>query len=436
MSRQISKRKRKYRLFLIFALILCCIGIYILGLKRLNNRIPDQINILVGKEEVLSLGIPMEAELNTEDIKVVQTDTKRLPANTIHLNLNEPVILESSKTGSYEMILKLFGIFEFKKISLDVIESMEVIPCGMPIGITMETDGILVLGTGTIAGADGINYEPAINLLKTGDYIHKVNGQQINRKEELIAAIQKNSLEPIHLQVDRDGKEIDIEIQPVKSTAGDYKIGAWIRDDSQGIGTLTFVTSNGKFGALGHGITDVDTGGLIQICGGTIYDAQIVSIVKGKSGEPGELSGYILKSEDHKLGVVNHNTGQGVFGSLGSWGQTYEWLGTKRTPVEIGLRQQVKVGPAKILSNVSGILEEYEIEIEEINLGSNNLNKGMVIKITDQRLLNLTGGIVQGMSGSPILQNDKLIGAVTHVFVKDAARGYGIFIENMLQMLD
>lgn len=417
--------------------MLCCIGICILGLKRLNNRIPDQINILVGKQEVLSLKIPMEAQLNTEDIRVVQTDTKRLPANTLHLNLNEPVVLESSKTGSYEMILKLFGIFEFKKISLDVIESMEVIPCGMPVGITMETDGILVLGTGTIAGADGMNYEPAINLLKTGDYIHKVNGKEVKEKEELIAAIQQNPLEPITLELDRDGSKVSIEIQAVKSTAGDYKIGAWIRDDSQGIGTLTFITSNGKFGALGHGITDVDTGGLIQISGGTIYDAQIVSIVKGKSGEPGELSGYILKSEDHQLGTVSRNTGQGVFGSLNGFAQSSQVLrGGKSAKVEIGLRQQVKTGPATILSNVSGTLEEYEIEIEEINLGSNNLNKGMVISITDGRLLNLTGGIVQGMSGSPILQNGKLIGAVTHVFVKNAAKGYGIFIENMLQMLE
>lgn len=433
-----KKRKRRYRLVLILALILGCMGICVLALERLNNRIPDQINILVGKEEVLSLGIPMEAELNTDDITVIQTNTERLPANSLHLNLNEPVILESSKTGSYEMVLKLFGIFEFKKISLDVIEAMEVIPCGMPIGITMETNGILVLGTGTIAGADGMNYEPALNLLKTGDYIHEVNGKTIKQKEELIAAIQESPQESVLLTVERSKELIQVEITPVKSTAGDYKIGAWIRDDSQGIGTLTFITTNGKFGALGHGITDVDTGGLIQISGGTIYDAEIVSIIKGKAGEPGELSGYILKSEDHLLGEVSQNTGQGVFGSLNGLGRSSGSLfGTNSSKkVEIGLRQQVKTGSAIILSDVSGTLEEYTIEIEEINLGSNNLNKGMVISITDERLLELTGGIVQGMSGSPILQNGKLIGAVTHVFVKDAARGYGIFIENMLQMLE
>lgn len=438
MRREVNTSKeKKYRRLLLLCFLLIIAGIGILSYRRLDQRIPDKIHILVGKEETLSLGIPVEADLLTEDISVIQTDTNRLPASSIHLNLNEPVVLQSSKTGSYEMILKLFGIFEFRKISVDVIESMEVIPCGVPVGIIMETEGILVLGTGTIAGADGLNYEPALNLLKTGDYIHEVNGTKIEEKEELIAAIQRNPEEIVDLTVIRDGKEVKVQVKPVKSTAGDYKIGAWIRDDSQGIGTLTFVTSNGQFGALGHGITDVDTGGLIQISGGTIYDAEIISIIRGKVGEPGELSGYILKNEEHKLGEVAKNTGQGIFGRLNALGQTSDGiLGNQGEIVEIGLRQEVKKGSAVILSDVSGKIEEYEIEIEEIDIGGSNLNKGMVICVTDERLIELTGGIVQGMSGSPILQNGKLIGAVTHVFVKDSTKGYGIFIENMLQMLE
>lgn len=436
-KKAVTSAERKYRLFLFIASL---ISIFLLGTvsyHELNRRIPDTISILIDKEETLHFNLPMEATILTEDIEASQTGTDKLPASELHLDLNKPVKLQSSKTGTYDMIIKLFGIFEFKKVSVEVIESIQVIPCGVPIGIMMETDGVLVLGNGTITSIDGLNYEPSQGILKSGDYIIDINGNRIDNKEDVISAVQLSGGNAIPVTLRRNDEIITVRLKPVKSTAGDYKIGAWIRDDTQGIGTLTFVTTTGGFGALGHGITDIDTGVLMEISAGGIYDAEVVSIVKGKAGEPGELTGYIYRGEDYKIGTIYSNTPQGVFGNIVLNEKNKKKLfGNSGMPImDIGLKQEVKTGAASILCSVSGIIEEYSIRIDEVNLGSNNVSKGLVITITDERLINLTGGIVQGMSGSPIMQNGKLIGAVTHVFVRDSHKGYGTFIENMLYML-
>ncbi|NLZ83672.1 MAG: SpoIVB peptidase, partial [Clostridiales bacterium] len=208
--------------------------------------------------------------------------------------------------------------------------------------------------------------------------------------------------------------------------------GAWIRDNTQGIGTLTFVSTVGAFGALGHGITDIDTGLLMDIKGGTVYAADIMSIIKGKEGEPGELIGMIRQSSKHKIGKIYRNSLQGIFGTIDN---NYNWI-LGQEPLEIGLKQEVTRGKATILCTLADKVEEYNIEIENIDISNSNHSKGMVIRITDERLLEQTGGIVQGMSGSPIIQNNKIIGAVTHVFIQDSTKGYGTFIENMINNLE
>ncbi len=224
----------------------------------------------------------------------------------------------------------------------------------------------------------------------------------------------------------RDGKTNTVQIEPVYSPADKaYKLGVWVRDSIQGIGTVTFFDEEtNRFGALGHGIYDVDTGGLMSLKQGHITSAQLTDIVKGEKGVPGELEGFI--AADEVLGDITKNTEIGIFGDA----KTAAFTGDS---YPIGVQTEVEENKATILSNIAGdTVIPYEIEIEQVNHFAKDNNKGMVIHVTDERLLEQTGGIVQGMSGSPIMQNGKLIGAVTHVFVNDPTRGYGIFIENML----
>lgn len=429
---EMMRRKRLYRRVLICLFLINLAAIICLGIYNIKKSIPDEIKIIKDREESFDFNMPLRGNIETGDIGVISVNDTRVPSNQINIDLNEPFTLQSSQTGRFSINLKLFGFINFKKISLDVIETVELIPCGTPIGISVETDGILVLGNNRITGADGLNYEPANNKLKSGDYIISVNDKKVMHKEELINEIQKSKGKDIILQVRRNGETVSVNITPVKTIDGDYKIGTWIRDDTQGIGTLTFISTDGHFGALGHGITDIDTGLLMEINNGIIYDAEIMSIVKGKEGEPGELIGMIRQSEKYRIGYITDNTHQGIFGTVN---HRYKFK-EEFKPLKIGFKQEVKVGKAYIRCMVEGKITDYEIEIQKVDMSNSNHSKGLVIKITDERLLNATGGIVQGMSGSPIIQNNKIIGAVTHVFIQNSTKGYGTFIENMVNKLE
>lgn len=426
------RSKKIYRRVLVFLLIFITTGMTLFLYFNVLRKIPDEIKILVGTQEEFNFNMPIKANIETEDIGVISVNDLRVPDNQISIDMNKPFTIESSKTGKFNINLKLFGLFDFKKISLDVIDNIELIPCGYPIGIYVETNGILVLGSGRITGMDGLNYEPISNKLKSGDYILAINDKKLKDKEELIDEIQNSNGNDVKLLVRRNDEEITVRVTPVKGTDGKYKIGAWIRDNTQGIGTLTFASTKGDFGALGHGITDVDTGVLMQISDGSVYAADIMSIIRGKEGEPGELIGMIRQSSKYKIGKIEQNTQQGIFGKID---MNYQWLLNQKT-YPIGLKQEVKKGPATILCTVQDKVEEFEIQIESVDISNSNQSKGIVIRITDERLLEKTGGIVQGMSGSPIIQNNKLIGAVTHVFIQDSTKGYGTFIENMVNNLE
>ena len=426
------RSKQLYRRFFINLSVLGSIVLIFYFIYYIEKRIPNDIKIVVGTTESFDFNLPMQAKIETEDIGVISINNLKVPTNQISIDLNSPFTIESSKTGQYNIKLKLFGFFDLKDISLDVIETTELIPCGNPIGIYVETDGILVLGSGRITGEDGMNYEPINNKLKSGDYILQINGQSLSKKSELINEIQECDGSDVTLRIRRNEDEFSVRVTPVKTTGGSYKIGAWIRDNTQGIGTLTFISKDGRFGALGHGITDVDTGLLMDVKSGTIYKAEIMSVIKGKEGEPGELIGMIRQSDRYKLGRITNNTYQGIFGMIGNG---YKEL-KQAEALEIGLKQEVKKGKAKIRCTVNDNVDDYEIVIESVDIGNSNHSKGIVLRITDERLLNMTGGIVQGMSGSPIIQNNKIIGAVTHVFIQDSSKGYGTFIENMVYNLE
>ncbi len=313
-----------------------------------------------------------------------------------------------------------------------VLETEEVIPCGRPIGIYINTKGVLVIGTGEITDEQGVKKEPANPKIQAGDYILELNGKTIGNKKELIEAIEEAEGDEVQLKILRNEETIELLVPRTRTSEGEWKLGIWVREDTQGVGMLTFIDENGNFGALGHGINDLDTGELMTIKTGKIFESRIISITKGLKGAPGELVGVISYAEGYELGRIEVNTTEGIFGSGNEAISAYAnefGMGKK----QIAYKNEVTEGPAVIYCAVDGRPKEYSAEILAIKNNKKNRNKELVIKVTDPELIALTGGIVQGMSGSPILQNDKVVGAVTHVFVNDPTKGYGIFIEEMLK---
>ncbi|RKJ50402.1 SpoIVB peptidase, partial [bacterium 1XD42-8] len=273
------------------------------------------------------------------------------------------------------------------------------------------------------------NYEPANNLLLSGDYIETLNGQEVKNKEDLIQKINQSNGKETVLGIRRGKESFGVKVMPIQTSPEEYKIGIWVRDNTQGIGTLTFLDEFNGFGALGHGINDVDTSKLMELEGGFLYHTEIVSVIKGESGNPGELTGVIDYAKGNVLGTILKNTNGGIFGSGNSL--LIDKVGQEALP--ICLKQDIKLGPGKILCSVNGTPVYYDVEITKVDYSADSINKGIVFKVRDENLLALTGGIVQGMSGSPIIQDGKFVGAVTHVFVQDSTKGFGIFIENMLE---
>lgn len=318
---------------------------------------------------------------------------------------------------------------EQTEVSTEAFEDHTVLVGGMPIGIYMETDGVMVLGTEQIKNVDGVEYEPAGHLVKCGDYITGLSGRKIKNKKELAEALKGLGGKEAVLQLCRDDETIDVKIKPVECEPNEFKLGIWVRDNVQGLGTITFLTKNSEYGALGHGIHDTDTNLLMSIADGTLYKTSIHSIKKGENGIPGSMEGIIVYNGYNKLGTIDKNTDEGIYGTV----DKIDELFSEQIPVEVAAKDEVKIGDATIRCYVDNKVREYHIKVTDIDYSKREVNKGLVIQVTDPELLEKTGGIIQGMSGSPILQNGKLIGAVTHVFVQDSTKGYGIFIENMLE---
>lgn len=303
---------------------------------------------------------------------------------------------------------------------------------GMPVGIYMETDGVMVLNTETIEGMDGSFYEPAHNLVKAGDYITAVNDRKIDGKADLLEEVEKIDGENVILTIRRGKEFLDVKIHPVEYETGEYRLGIWVRDNVQGLGTITFLTGQSRFGALGHGIHDTDTNVLMSISDGTVYRTSIQDVTKGSDGNPGSMEGIIIYNNFNVLGTIDKNTDAGIYGTIDRIGDLFE----EQIPIETAKKEEIVKGDATIRCFVDNEIREYKIQVTDIDMSGSEINKGLVIKVTDEELLEKTGGIIQGMSGSPIIQNGKLIGAVTHVFVQDSTMGYGIFIENMLKQAE
>lgn len=311
------------------------------------------------------------------------------------------------------------------------IEEDTVLVGGMPVGIYMETDGVLVLGTQKIEGKNKRQYDPAHSLVKSGDYIVGINNRKIQKKKELIESVKHLEDENVILKLRRNEEEIDVKLKAVQCEQGEYKLGIWVRDNVQGLGTVTFLNGNSQFGALGHGIHDSDTSVLMNITGGSLYKTNIRSIIKGENGIPGSMEGLIIYNRYNRIGTIQKNTEAGLYGTV----EEMDALFPEQIPVQTATKEEIKKENATIRCFLDGKVQEYDVKITEIDKNPREINKGIVLQVTDKELLERTGGIIQGMSGSPILQNGKLIGAVTHVFVNDPTKGYGIFIENMTEQL-
>jgi len=306
---------------------------------------------------------------------------------------------------------------------------VKVVPLGLTIGVRINTNGVMVLGIDSFLGEDGQTHRPSDGILRGGDLILKANEQPIDTKEDLSHLIAKSEGD-VTLLLRREGNEFEVTLTPAMAARdGVRRIGTWVRDSTKGIGTLTYyVPETGAFGALGHGILDVDTKKLITVRNGAIMPSTVSSIVKGQRGKPGELEGSVDNTQT--LGYVLLNSPSGIYGRLEP--EFMQSLPAQAIP--IATRSQIREGPATVLTSVvDNKIREFEISIESVNRTTSDETKGMILRITDPELLSATNGIVQGMSGSPIIQNGRIIGAITHVFVQDPAKGYGIFIETMLE---
>ena len=317
-----------------------------------------------------------------------------------------------------------------EQVSTSRLANDTVIPGGMPIGIYMKTDGVLVLTVDEVMGKDGNKYSPARHIVKEGDYIIELNGEIISAKRELIEALEKKGNSDMTLKLRRDEEIVEVSLKPVLCEDEKYRLGIWVRDSVQGLGTITYLTTENEFAALGHGIHDSDTNELLNMKYGKIYQTRILRIKKGEKGNPGGMEGVIAYNRFNILGTVQTNTEVGIYGTVNDMSRVTDDVET----VAICSKKDVEIGPAVIRCTLDGEVEEFDVEIVKINYFAKEANKGMTIEVTDERLLAKTGGIVQGMSGSPIIQDGKLVGAVTHVLVNDPTRGYGIFIENMLDV--
>ena len=397
-------KKYSYRKLLIILFMLNLFAITVFYIKYC--KLPNTIHIKKGEKISLCYNIPASATINNQKIK-----------------LNRTFIFQKCSSGQYEMKTSLFGAIPLKKIKVKVVDGQKVIPSGQVVGIYVETNGLLVIDTDGFTGENGVDHAPSKNKLYRGDYIKKIDGADVLSKKQFIEKINQSNGNSVTLTVSRRSKVLKIKIKPEFSkTDHMYKIGAWIRDNTQGIGTMTYIKKD-SFGGLGHGIYDMDTGKLLKIKGGFLLTPQIYSIKKGKSGTPGEIVGSIEYKEENIIGSIKKNTEKGIYGTVSD---------TESKAYEIGYRQDVKKGKAYILSNLTGSMKKYEIRISKVVPSDTDVLKSMEIEVTDKRLLNLTNGIIQGMSGSPIIQDGKLIGAVTHVFVDDPTKGYAILMETMI----
>ena len=380
------------------------------------EKIPEELVIFEG--ENISMKTLLGINIKGEDHKTIETSWSE----------GEKI---SQNIGKSKLEVSLFDKIKLKNVDVNVIPKTSVIPVGNIAGVKLYTSGVLVVGMSEIEGNDNKKYKPYENTgIEEGDTIIKINDTHINSTDDLIATVNLSNGEDIKVKYIHEEETKECSMTPVKTGDEEYKLGLWVRDSAAGVGTVTFYEPSTKtFGALGHGITDIDTNELINIASGEFITTRILDITKGESGNPGKIQGTVENQTN--IGTISKNSRFGIYGKVDNL-SSLDIDSSKE--MEVALRDEIQMGKATILCSLDNQKpQEYEIEIEKIFKENNYDNKSMLIKITDQRLLEKTGGIIQGMSGSPIIQNGKFVGAVTHVLVNNPQEGYAVFGDIMLK---
>ena len=399
-------------LLIVFFLIL--IYSYLLVIEN----IPETITIFEGEK------IPIKT--------ILGLNVKNYTSEIIETVSNEDSKI-STKVGKSNLTLDLFNTLKIKDIEVNTLPKTKVIPVGNIAGLKLYTNGVLVVGMSEIEGKDNKKYKPYENSgIEEGDRIVEINENIISSTNDLIEQVNNSKGEKIEIKYIKGEETKECSIEPIQSYDNQYKLGLWVRDSAAGVGTVTFYEPQSKsFGALGHGITDIDTQKLINIASGEFVTTRVLNIEKGQAGMPGRIQGTVENQEN--IGLISKNTNFGIYGKVTNLSSLNI---DSSKEMELALRDEIKTGKATILCSLDNInVEEYEIEIQKIYKENNYDNKSMKIKITDQRLIEKTGGIIQGMSGSPIIQNNKFVGAVTHVLVDNPTQGYAVFGDIMLKQL-
>lgn len=401
------------KIFKLLLIVLLLAIVYVYSLVIMN--LPDTLIVFEGENIDLNTLYGMEINLKDESYEAMLTSS----------NIGETIFNEKGKTT---LTASLFD-FDIKDIEVNVLDKASVIPIGKIAGIKLYTKGVLVVGMSEIEGQKP--YEES--NIQEGDIITTINNSEIESTTELIECINKSNGESLNITYVTKGETKECNITPVKNEYGKYQIGLWVRDSAAGIGTVTFYEPETRnFVALGHGITDIDTSEIINISSGELVNTKILSVVKGEIGTPGKIQGAL--DNQRSIGTIYKNTTLGIYGKVTTEANL---LPSYSNAIEVATRDEIKLGKATILCSInnSDEIEEYEIEIEKKFTNNNYDNKSMLIKISDERLIEKTGGIVQGMSGSPIVQNGKFIGAVTHVIVSNPKEGYAVFGDMLIKQM-
>jgi stage IV sporulation protein B len=400
---------------------------------RIWVNLQNDVRILEGEQHYVNIASPLSVHVKGDKDGVLSLNGAPVSTEASKLNLRTPLQFSGQGLGSVNLEFRLFGVIPLRQLTVNVLPETQLIPGGHSIGIKLHSDGVLVVGHHLVQGRERSASPAKEAAIEVGDLILSIDGTTLEDANQVAEVIDKRGKGGKTLQfvIKRNGRKREISVTPIMcQQTGRARVGLYVRDSAAGVGTLTFYDPDSQlYGALGHVITDVDTNQPIELRDGSIVKANIVDIKAARRGYPGEKTGIFQESKDI-AGSIKINSTFGIFGRLSNISSV---PGDEKKPIPMALMSQVETGPAEILTVLEGEqIERFAIEIQRVYSQSRPSDKGMIIKITDERLLEATGGIVQGMSGSPIIQNGRLAGAVTHVFVNDPTRGYGIFIEWMV----
>jgi len=427
--------RKNFGLILLIILTICT-ALFILPGAIKIDRIPENIYINKDESKCIDLALPLKIKISGDDAEVLKFNGTTL-AEENYYSLNDPISIETKNNdkNSIDLEFTAFGVVPIKTVSVSVDERQILIPGGQSIGVALYTKGALVVGTAEILLDSRKLKNPAKEAgIAPGDVIVSINGEKIKSAQDLSEKINEDNDDVVLITVLRNDSEKSFSVYPaLDCNDGKNKLGVWVRDSTAGVGTLTFIDPNTMiYGGLGHAITDIDTGKILSIEKGEIIKSQVLEIARAQDGMPGELKGY-FSGQDVRLGNILYNTRFGIFGEFYS----SKDLSDYNKPVVVGHKEDVCLGDAYILSTIDGEgVKKFDCEIIAINDQAGIATKSFIIEITDEDLIEKTGGIVQGMSGSPIIQDGKLMGAVTHLFVNDPKKGYGIYLDWMLGQID